>query len=63
MLHTLTKGWYIKNIGIEISMYTQMFILVNAAVFLEQIKQSSLIIEKMNKQSKTSILIKLTKIW
>lgn len=44
MLHTLTKECYIANIGIEIYLFIQMFILVNAAFILEEIQRSSLII-------------------
>ena len=42
-------------------MYIQIFILVNAAFFLEGIQRSSLIIKKSNKQSKIDILMKLPK--
>ena len=42
-------------------MYTQMYVLVKAAFFLEGIQRSSLIIKKKNEKSKTSILTKLTK--
>ena len=44
MLHTLTKECYITNIGIEIYLFIQIFILVNAAFILEEIQGSSLII-------------------
>ena len=37
-----------------------MYIFMNAAFYLEGIQRSSLIIKKMNKQSKTGILMKLT---
>ena len=51
----------LRNIGIEILMYIQIFILMEAAFFLAGIERSNLIIKKMKKQSKTAILIKLTK--
>ena len=51
----------VTNIGAEILMYTQIYVLVKAAFFLEGIQRSSLIIKKKNKKSKTSILTELTK--
>ena len=51
----------VTNISIEIIIYIQTFILVNTAFFLEVIQRSSLVIKKLNKQSKTDMLIKLTK--
>ena len=49
----------VTNISVEILMYIQIYIHVKAASFLEGIQRSSLIIKKTNKQSKTSILIKV----
>ena len=58
----LKDGIYVAaNIGVQIIMYVQIFILVKAAFFLQGIQRSSLIIKKHTKQSKTFILMKLTK--
>ena len=48
----------VTNIGVEILIYIQIFILVKAALFLAEIYWSSLII---NKWAKTGILMKITK--
>ena len=60
----LTNGIYaVANVGVdEISMYIQMFTLVRAAFFLEQIEMIHFHHKKMNKHSKTAILI-IMQIW
>ena len=52
----------VTNIGVEILKYFQIFIFVGVAFILECIQQSRLVMKKSTKQSKTDILIKLTKI-
>ena len=49
------------NISVEFLMYIQIFVLAKTAFFLEGIQRSSLILKKPIKQSKTDVLIKLTK--
>ena len=63
MLPTLAKEWYlyvVTNIGVEILMYIQIFILVKAAFLFEGIQLSCLIIKKPNKQSKIDMDFFLT---
>ena len=58
----LKHGVYaVTNVGIEIWMYIQTFILVRKAFFLEQTQIIQFHHKKINKHSKTGILMKLTK--
>ena len=64
MLHTMIKGWYpycYKCWHRNLSMYIQMFILLRIAFILERIQMIQFHHKKMNKYSKTGILMKLTK--
>ena len=52
----------VTNIGVDLSMYIQIFILAKATFFLKGIQRSTFIIKKRTNKSKTGILMELTKI-